>query len=120
MAKIVIIEDDYRLADVLRRYLSFNKHEAFVAYNGIDGLNLVRRVRPHLVIVDLFLPDFTGEQIAGILRDIPELRGIKLILMSGSPEYVSSQAPFAFDAVASKPVNLAEFSAALTNLLSSE
>lgn len=118
MAKIVVIEDDYRLADVLKRYLSFDKHETFVAYNGIDGINLIRRKIPNLVIVDLFLPDFNGEQIGEILRSTPQLSHIKLILMSGTPELASSNVPFAFDAVVSKPLNLAEFSASVKNLLS--
>lgn len=118
MAKIVVIEDDYRLADVLKRYLTFNNHEAFVAYNGVDGINLVRRELPQMVIVDLFLPDFNGEQIGAILRSTPRLSGIKLILMSGAPEFASSDVPFAFDAVVIKPVNLVEFSASVNNLLS--
>ena len=117
MAKIVVIEDDYRLADVLKRYLSFHKHEIFVAYNGIDGINLVRREQPQMVIMDLFLPDFNGEQIGEILRATPQLAKIKLILMSGSPEYLSDKVSLAFDAIVSKPVNLVEFTASISELL---
>ena len=117
MAKIIVIEDDYRLADVLKRYLSFNQHETFVAYNGVDGINLVRREVPDLVIVDLFLPDFNGEQIGAILRGTPQLAKIKLMLMSGTPELASPDAPFAFDIVVSKPINLLEFSASISSLL---
>ena len=68
MATIVIIEDDYNLADIICRYLSYNQHRVFVAYNAYAGIRLSRRWQPDLVILNLFLPDMHGEEVAMVLK----------------------------------------------------
>jgi DNA-binding response OmpR family regulator len=119
MATIVIIEDDYNLADIICRYLSYNQHQVFVAYNAYAGIRLSRRWQPDLVILNLFLPDMYGEEVAMVLKRQLGLaaNNTKLVLLSDKLELASTKAPFVFDLMVSKPVNLLEFSNFLDWLL---
>ncbi len=60
---IVVIEDDKDLSDYLKELLRENDFVAKTAYNGIDGLKLVETTNPHLVLLDLSLPDMNGEGV---------------------------------------------------------
>ena len=73
--KILIIEDESKISDVVKSYLSRDGYEVVVASNGSDGLSLLKD-RPDLIILDLMLPDIDGEEICESVRrdsDIPIL-----------------------------------------------
>lgn len=60
---IVVIEDDKDLSDYLKELLRENDFVAKTAYTGVDGLKLVETSTPHLVLLDLSLPDMNGEGV---------------------------------------------------------
>jgi CheY-like chemotaxis protein len=67
---ILVVEDDPRSADLLRVYLEGAGHTVSVARDGIEGLELARRVRPAAVVLDVLLPRLDGwELLARLKRD---------------------------------------------------
>jgi len=80
MSKVLIIEDDRALVDILAYNLRKAGYEVFVAYDGLDGLNQARLRSPDLVILDLMLPVMDGIEVCRRLRSSP-LTGETLILM---------------------------------------
>jgi two-component system OmpR family response regulator len=73
--KVLIIEDEGKISDVVKSYLCRDGYEAIVASNGSDGLSLLKD-QPDLIILDLKLPDIGGEEICESIRrdsDIPIL-----------------------------------------------
>ncbi len=82
MARILIIDDQPALCDLLLTVLAAHGHTAFTATDGDDGLRLFRRERPDLVITDLNMPKTDGLGVlAWLQREHPE---VPLIVMSGS------------------------------------
>lgn len=80
--RILIIDDNDELRNIIRRMLENEKHDVFDAENGIGGLKIIQN-EPHidLVITDLIMPEKEGlETIREIHKDFPE---IKIIAMSG-------------------------------------
>ncbi|MFN3929681.1 MAG: response regulator transcription factor, partial [Thermoflexus sp.] len=61
--KILIIEDDVELARFLAQQLERSAYQVFVAYNGQEGLELLRAQNPDLVLLDLMLPEMDGWEV---------------------------------------------------------
>jgi DNA-binding response OmpR family regulator len=74
--KIVVIDDEPSVQEVVRAYLEKDGYQVFVAGNGAEGLALAERMRPALIVLDLMLPDISGEEICSDIRgrsDVPIL-----------------------------------------------
>jgi len=72
--KILIVDDETRLVDVLRAYLERDGYRVAAAYNGREALLLARREKPDLVLLDLMLPEIDGMEVCRTLRkesDVP-------------------------------------------------
>lgn len=72
--KVLVIEDEEKILNVIEAYLLKEGYEVFKALNGIDGLNSFKNISPHLVILDLMLPGLSGEEICKGIRstsDVP-------------------------------------------------
>ena len=68
-AKIVTIDDDPDILDVLRIALEANGYEVHAASNGVDGLRIVKEVHPDLIILDVMMDTITeGFQVSYQLR----------------------------------------------------
>jgi CheY-like chemotaxis protein len=80
---ILIIDDDDDQVDVLSHRLRSNGFETSSAESGQRGIDMVHEHRPHLVILDLRLPDIDGFSICQQLADNPETCAIPVIIVSG-------------------------------------
>ncbi len=63
--KIIIIEDDKKIADLVKLYLEKEDFEVCLAHDGEKGLEMIARFVPDLIILDLMLPKIDGLTIAG-------------------------------------------------------
>ena len=68
MARILVIEDDQRIAELLRIFLSREGHEVTTALDGREGLRLFGLEQPDLVILDLMLPGTHGRDVCRAIR----------------------------------------------------
>jgi DNA-binding response OmpR family regulator len=66
--RILIIDDERSVHDVARAYLERDGYEVLSAMGGRDGLALARAAQPALVLLDLMLPDLSGEHVCADLR----------------------------------------------------
>ena len=68
MAKILIVEDDEDIGDILTRELTKEGHEIHRAYSGTEGRILLKN-DPDLILMDLMLPGMTGEELISHVTD---------------------------------------------------
>lgn len=66
--KILVVDDDPDILEVLRLLLELEGYSVLTASNGITGLSFAREYNPDLIILDLNLPDINGQQICRIIR----------------------------------------------------
>ncbi len=66
--KILVVDDEVRLVDVLKAYLERDGYKVVTAYDGKQALLLARREKPDLVLLDLMLPEIDGLEVCRTLR----------------------------------------------------
>ncbi len=73
MDNILIIEDEEKVAEVLKAYLQKEGYGVYCATKGMEGIKLFEKIQFSLVILDLMLPDISGEEVCSVLRKISEV-----------------------------------------------
>src|SRR3989344_3344445 len=88
MKKILIIEDDVFLGDVLTQKLSNEGFEAVLSRDGLDGFNKIKSLHPDLILLDIILPNMNGYEILEAKQKDPTIAGIPVIIVSNSGQPV--------------------------------
>lgn len=81
-ARILAVDDETALTDLVRYHLVRAGHQVETASNGWEALEAVSRARPDLILLDLMLPDLDGFGVCEILRRDPATATIPLIIIS--------------------------------------
>lgn len=119
MSKLLVVEDDAMIRDVVVRTLALSGYEVITAADGLAGVHRARVERPDLIIMDMGLPGLNGWQATHRIRSMALTRHIPIIaltafalkedrercLVSGCDDYES------------KPVNFERLSAKIAALL---
>jgi two-component system KDP operon response regulator KdpE len=81
--KILVIEDERDLVEMLHHRLEREGYQVLSAYDGIDGLRIMQEQHPHLIVLDLMLPRMNGWEAC---RRIREHSDIPIIILSALTE----------------------------------
>lgn len=109
MALILIIDDEFSVAEVVEAILTDAGHEVITASNGRQGLERAKEKRPDLVLLDFMMPIMSGPSMLEALREEPGLRDIPVVIMSSLPEStVSQSAQGAYAGFLSKPFKICD------------
>jgi two-component system response regulator MprA len=85
MARILVIDDDVGLTNVLRRGLAYEGFEVVVAGSGTEGLARARERYPDLIILDIMMPEMDGLEVLRRLRTADERLPILLLTAKDAP-----------------------------------
>ncbi len=89
MAKrIIVVDDDKEIREIVTFVLSRNGFEVVVACNGQQLQTLLAQQRPDLIILDVMMPGENGYQIFGYLRSNPETQHIPVVIMTAHAEHI--------------------------------
>ena len=79
---VLVIEDDRRSADLLRLYLEDAGYRVAVARDGVDGLDMARRLAPTVVVLDVLLPRLNGWDVLARLKRDAATAAIPVVVVS--------------------------------------
>ncbi len=79
---ILVIDDDPNARELLSLHLSKLNFLVVTADNGMKGVNLARKIRPKMILLDLIMPHMNGWAVLQILKDDPQISDIPVILCS--------------------------------------
>ncbi len=82
MARIVVAEDDPHISRVITLWLKRNGHEAFAAEDGRKALDLIRRLKPDLLVTDVNMPHMDGLELLTAVRTERLIRRPVIVLTS--------------------------------------
>ncbi len=88
MKKILIIEDEELMVDLLQRKLLKENYEITIARDGQEGLKAMRETMPDLVLLDIIMPKMGGFEVMEEMKKSPELKKIPVIVVSNSGQPV--------------------------------
>ena len=91
---IVLVEDDALLSEMYQKALVNEGFHCSVALDGATGLDLVEHLQPDLVLLDLMLPQMSGDQVLANMRKSARCKDTKVIILTNISE---SEAPDALD-----------------------
>ena len=86
MTKIAIIEDDQAISQMYRIKFETEGYEVEIAENGKLGLELVENFRPDIILLDLMMPEMSGDEMLAKLRQTDFGRDVKVIILTNMGE----------------------------------
>lgn len=86
--RVLVVEDERDLAELLAYNLSRAGYETIAVQDGRSGLEAVNRERPDLIILDLMLPELSGMEVASKIRTNPSTASIPIIMLTAKTDEV--------------------------------
>ena len=119
MARVMVIEDEDNIAIALDFLLTRDGHDHSRMSTGAGAVEALRAARPNLVLLDVMLPEVSGYQIVQELRADPEMKDVRILLMTARGSVVERRKGLALgaDGFIAKPFDLAELRAEMARVL---
>ncbi|KPC53201.1 response regulator [Amantichitinum ursilacus] len=106
MTTILVVDDEFLIADILGMALEDEGYMVVFASNGKRALEVLARERAGLVITDFMMPVMNGMELAQNIKSRPETAHLPIILMSGAQAHIANQHPELFASVFDKPFDI--------------
>lgn len=85
-SKILVVDDDPDIVEILRYNLSLEGYDVKTASNGKECLKKVKNFIPHVILLDVMMPVMDGIQTCSLLKLIPTLMNTRIIFLSARNE----------------------------------
>lgn len=110
MATILVIDDDELVSRTLQRALKMYGYQVMVAHSGTEGLQLARRHKPDLFVLDIMMPGADGYQVCRQIRGDPLLKELPVLFLTAKAKDEDKIEGFraGADDYLSKPFNMEE------------
>ncbi len=117
MAAVLVVDDEFGIAELVEAILSDEGYRVLTAINGKHGLEVLAQERADLVFLDFMMPVMDGAAMLGAMAADVALRDIPVVLMSSLPEASIAQRCSGYVAFMRKPFRLAQIVALAARLL---
>lgn len=119
--KILVVDDDPYILMSLEFLMKKNGYDVMVARNGTEAQELVEKQVPHLVLLDIMMPDVDGYEICRYIKKTPHLKDVKVVFMSAKTKEADIKKGYDLGAAlyVTKPFSTRELVKQIKELLSS-
>jgi len=94
MKKIIIVDDDFAIRELVDTTLGSENYNIFQAENGEQAIEIAKTEKPDLIIMDIAMPGIDGFEATRILKSDSETKGSVIIILSGKSEDVERKKGF--------------------------
>ncbi|WP_018676211.1 response regulator transcription factor [Riemerella columbina] len=92
--RILLIDDEPDILEVISYNLKKEGYEVYTANSGAEGIEMAKEVLPHLILLDVMMPEKDGIETCQDLRQIPSLQGTLIVFLSARGEEFSQLAGY--------------------------
>lgn len=119
--RILVVEDDFDISNMLRIYFSGQQYDVQVAPRGGEALQITRKQLPNLIILDIMLPDMNGYDVCKELRTTTRTKNIPIIFLTQKDERSDKIAGLELgaDDYITKPFDIEELKLRVQNAIAS-
>ncbi len=117
MATVLIVDDEFGIANLFEDVLRDEGHDTFIATNGRQALNRLATERPDLIISDLMMPVMDGAELLRTLAADAAYKDIPVVIMSSLPEESVREKCAGYALFLRKPFNIFDVVAKVASLL---
>lgn len=106
MPKILVVDDELDILEIIRHALNKEGFEVHVAANGFQGMEQARKYKPDLILMDVMMPVMDGMEACRQLKEDPETKNIPIVFLTARSEEFAELAGFeaGADDYISKPI----------------
>ncbi len=108
MAIVLVVDDEYGIAELFEAILTDEGHRVLIATNGKRGLELLATERPELIFLDFMMPVMDGAAVLRALSADPALRSTPVVVMSSMPAETVAEQCSGYVTIMRKPFRLIE------------
>jgi CheY-like chemotaxis protein len=111
LPRILLVDDVRLFLELEKSFLNLSQVEILTAANGEEALAIVRRERPDLVFLDLYMPVLDGAVCCATIKGDPELSATPVVMVTtgGKPEEVEQCRAAGCDGLLTKPIDRSAF-----------
>lgn len=111
MSKILIVDDDVIITDLMKMLVSMDGHQPVIVNDSMMAIETAAAVRPDVITLDLMMPGLTGFELCELLHNDPRFAGIPIIIVSARDDPGSREKALALGAAEYiiKPFGVDEF-----------
>lgn len=92
--RILLVDDEPDILEIVGYNLTAEGYQVFTAKNGIEGVAMAKKKLPHLIILDVMMPEMDGIEACGIIRKNPSLENTIVAFLTARGEDYSQMAGF--------------------------
>jgi len=86
MPRILIIDDDVTITELMKALVNMEGHEATTVNDSLQAMEIARSTDPDLITLDLMMPGLTGFELCRLFSDDPKLRRTPIIIVSAKDD----------------------------------
>ena len=117
MKKIIIIDDEPTSRQILQNALEKRKFEVLIAEDGVEGFSLINSHRPHLIILDVHMPNVDGYKLVRDIQSDEEIKKIPIIIVTADEKLEERFKLIGIEYYFKKPYKIQEVLSAIAGIL---
>lgn len=114
---VLVVDDDSSILEVLKIVLEESNFKVIALDNGVGIENVVIETKPHIMLLDLWIPGLDGKEILQTIKQNPKTAHIPIIIMSASNGLAQTAEEIKADGFLAKPFNIEDLENTITRFL---
>ena len=119
MTTVLVVDDEFGIAELFDAILTDEGHQVLTAINGRHGLELLAQKQPDLMFLDYMMPVMDGAAMLGAMAADPALPTIPVVMMSSMPEAMVAERCSGYATFLRKPFKIGQVIALVERFLGS-
>jgi CheY-like chemotaxis protein len=117
MKRVLVVDDDASILEVLKIVLEENNYTVIALDNGLEVEDAIIKNKPHVMLLDLWIPGMDGKQILKVIKNNPKTTHLPVIVMSASNGLAETAEEIKADGFLAKPFNIEDLEKTITRFL---